>query len=33
MARIAVDLGALALGVAEHAELRKTRRSSPEEEE
>jgi hypothetical protein len=33
MARIAVDLGALALGVAEYAELKKARRSSFEEEE
>jgi hypothetical protein len=33
MARIAVDLGALALGVAEHAELRKARRSASFEEE
>lgn len=33
LTRIAVDLGALALGVAEHAELRKKRRSSSDEEE
>jgi hypothetical protein len=33
MARIAVDLGSLALSVAEHAESRNARRSSHEEEE
>jgi hypothetical protein len=33
MARIAIDLGALALSVAEHAESRKARRSTYDEEE